>query len=153
MGEKLKDLTRRQMLESLTIDQLKTLARDWWGLKPPYTTGVRGIYEKKLTTKKDFVSLLLSKIYTKKVLITAIKKQSRVTTVQKRRLERLVNHRCEACRKPLGLTPDVHHITPRNEGGSNADSNLIVLCPNCHRKAHSEAYTRKRLKEFIRKRK
>ncbi len=150
MGEKLKDLTRRQMLESLTLNQLKILARDWWGLKPPYTTGIR---TKKLSTKKDFVGLFLTKIYTKQALIKAIKKQANVPTAQKRRLERLVNHRCEICRKPLGLTPDIHHIIPRNEGGSSANNNLIILCPNCHRKAHSKVYTRKQLRDFIKRRK
>lgn len=32
---------------------------------------------------------------------------------------------------------DIHHIVPRHKGGTNELSNLIVLCPNCHRMAHS----------------
>jgi len=42
--------------------------------------------------------------------------------------------RCEKCGIGLGdLVPDIHHIdgNPQN----NEPSNLIVLCPNCHRKA------------------
>lgn len=27
---------------------------------------------------------------------------------------------------------EVHHIIPRCDGGKNEDSNLQVLCPNCH---------------------
>lgn len=31
---------------------------------------------------------------------------------------------------------EFHHITPVKDGGTNDLSNLIVLCPNCHKKAH-----------------
>ncbi|MBP2198913.1 HNH endonuclease signature motif containing protein [Pantoea cypripedii] len=31
---------------------------------------------------------------------------------------------------------EVHHIIPLSEGGADEASNLIVLCPNDHRKAH-----------------
>ena len=34
---------------------------------------------------------------------------------------------------------DVHHITPRAEGGKNFVSNGVVLCPNCHRVAHEQS--------------
>lgn len=67
--------------------------------------------------------------------------------------ERLANHKCEACNQKLEVTPHVHHITPKVDGGSNADSNLIVLCRNCHGKAHGRTYTNKQLKGFIKKRK
>jgi 5-methylcytosine-specific restriction endonuclease McrA len=33
-------------------------------------------------------------------------------------------------------TCDVHHIVPRAQGGTNANENLTILCPNCHRMAH-----------------
>lgn len=33
---------------------------------------------------------------------------------------------------------DVHHIVPRNQGGSNQMSNLILLCRKCHDAAHGE---------------
>jgi len=29
---------------------------------------------------------------------------------------------------------DVHHIIPRSMGGTDKRSNLIELCPNCHRR-------------------
>lgn len=32
---------------------------------------------------------------------------------------------------------DIHHIIPKKFGGDNSDDNLINLCPNCHREAHS----------------
>ena len=34
-------------------------------------------------------------------------------------------------------TCDIHHIIPKSKGGSNDDSNLIIVCPNCHRIIHS----------------
>lgn len=34
-------------------------------------------------------------------------------------------------------TCDVHHIISKKDGGSNDNSNLIILCPNCHRELHS----------------
>lgn len=43
--------------------------------------------------------------------------------------------KCEKCKISLkGLKPDLHHKNqdPRDHGFAN----LIVLCPNCHRKAH-----------------
>ena len=36
---------------------------------------------------------------------------------------------------------DVHHIIPRKQGGTNDNSNLTILCPNCHRKAHENLIT------------
>lgn len=44
------------------------------------------------------------------------------------------NQHCEWCEEWVD-TPEIHHITPRSEGGKNIAENLIVLCPNCHRKA------------------
>jgi hypothetical protein len=32
---------------------------------------------------------------------------------------------------------DTHHIVSRTYNGSNKQSNLTKLCPNCHRKVHS----------------
>jgi len=39
---------------------------------------------------------------------------------------------------------DLHHILPRSKGGSDLNENLTVLCPNCHRLAHT-----KKLKTFV----
>jgi 5-methylcytosine-specific restriction endonuclease McrA len=42
---------------------------------------------------------------------------------------------------------DIHHLLPKSKGGSDEFSNLIALCPNCHRLAHEEKYTLEELKE------
>ena len=41
---------------------------------------------------------------------------------------------CEECQKAGRLTPaeEVHHIIPLSKGGTNADSNLMSLCKQCH---------------------
>ena len=31
-----------------------------------------------------------------------------------------------------------HHITPKSEGGSDMNSNRVLLHPNCHRQIHSQ---------------
>jgi len=45
-------------------------------------------------------------------------------------------HRCQApgCRHTRFL--EIHHLTPRSRGGTNAEENLITLCNSCHRLKH-----------------
>lgn len=35
-------------------------------------------------------------------------------------------------------TCDLHHIIPRKNNGSDDVNNLIIVCPNCHRKIHNK---------------
>lgn len=42
--------------------------------------------------------------------------------------------RCVVC--GFDLVTDVHHVTPRHQGGADELSNLLTLCPNHHRLAH-----------------
>ena len=56
---------------------------------------------------------------------------------------------CEWCGEEID-SPDIHHIKPREEGGPNKKSNLIVLCPTCHRKADRGVISRSKLKYQIR---
>ena len=57
---------------------------------------------------------------------------------------------CEWCGADLDQ-PEIHHIVPRREGGPNERSNLIVLCPNHHRKADAGAISRSKLKAKVRR--
>lgn len=43
---------------------------------------------------------------------------------------------------------DIHHIIPRSNGGKDEMSNLIIVCPNCHRICHT---TQKYSKEYLQK--
>lgn len=48
--------------------------------------------------------------------------------------KRFYGDRCMRC-DWADDTCDVHHITPRRDGGTDEMHNLAVLCPNCHRMA------------------
>lgn len=43
---------------------------------------------------------------------------------------------------------EIHHIVPVSEGGSGKLDNLIMLCPNCHKKADYGVITRDELKKY-----
>lgn len=46
---------------------------------------------------------------------------------------------CEECLKVGRYVPvdEVHHIVPLEDGGTNADDNLVSLCRSCHAKTRS----------------
>ena len=44
---------------------------------------------------------------------------------------------CEVCGTAIVKDLEVHHITPRAEGGGNHLRNLVVLCELCHDKHHA----------------
>lgn len=60
--------------------------------------------------------------------------------------------KCELCRKEGFVTfrgtifAEVHHITPLSEYGKDSPDNVIVLCPDDHRRAH-HSRERDKLKE------
>ena len=57
---------------------------------------------------------------------------------------------CQLCgTSGIGKVLEVHHIIPRNSGGSNKPSNLICLCHNCHiNKVHSNKNDNKYFREL-----
>ena len=64
-----------------------------------------------------------------------------------------VGNRCEhpTCRIQHPL--EVHHITPREQGGLNKVWNLIVLCPTCHELAQRNSYSKSLLKQWTQRHK
>jgi DNA mismatch repair protein MutS len=50
---------------------------------------------------------------------------------------KLQRQACEVCGHQIVKDLEVHHITPRAEGGSNVLRNLAVLCETCHDKHHN----------------
>ncbi len=54
----------------------------------------------------------------------------------KQKLAHARNGICEACGEPNYAILQVHHIKERHRGGTNAMSNLRLLCPNCHATHH-----------------
>lgn len=55
---------------------------------------------------------------------------------------------CENCKWQDGPR-DVHHILPVCKGGKNEMTNLITLCPNCHRLAHRDLLSEDKLKKLV----
>ena len=47
----------------------------------------------------------------------------------------LSGHRCTICHAPW---LEIHHIKELADGGETTYENMIVLCPNCHTRVHSE---------------
>jgi 5-methylcytosine-specific restriction protein A len=51
---------------------------------------------------------------------------------------------CDECLNPAPFARktdgrpylEVHHVVPLSKGGHDSVSNVVALCPNCHRKAH-----------------
>ena len=78
------------------------------------------------------------------------------SAVLKERVKSLYDYRCQVCGDVIlctGWTPgqtrtlewmhlsnDAHHILPLSKGGSDSASNMLCLCPSCHRKFHSGQY-------------
>jgi hypothetical protein len=63
-------------------------------------------------------------------------KRKAISKVVRDRLLVDAMHRCCLCPEHADVT-DVHHIVPISEDGPNTADNLMVVCPNCHRKIHS----------------
>ena len=55
---------------------------------------------------------------------------------------------CEQCQEKNYAILQVHHIKERHKGGSDALSNLQLLCPNCHT-THHYGYSLYKSKKMI----
>jgi hypothetical protein len=53
------------------------------------------------------------------------------------------DHTCQNCGKRGDTKFHIHHIWKRNEGGGDADDNLMTLCPSCHPVADKSLYNPK----------
>ena len=62
----------------------------------------------------------------------------RVTAVTKKK-KRLIKQRGNSCQM-CGATGTLHahHITPMSDGGTDDDSNLLLVCADCHLKVHGK---------------
>lgn len=67
--------------------------------------------------------------------IEAARKDLELKAWSKTRLEILErdNHTCQVCDKKMQRL-DIHHILPKNSGGTNHSDNLITVCQSCHKK-------------------
>ena len=47
------------------------------------------------------------------------------------------------------LNADVHHILPLSQGGSDLLENMLCLCPNCHRRFHTQEHLLKKAESSL----
>jgi len=76
-----------------------------------------------------------------------------LTKQQKDEILIRANYQCEwpPCKNKYNIVPEVHHIVPREMGGSNKKNNLIALCPNHHKQLQSGVLSRSALKDVVRR--
>ncbi len=58
--------------------------------------------------------------------------------LSKRTISKIIKRldlKCSRCGWDEGVC-DIHHINPKNNGGTDDHTNLTYICPNCHRLAH-----------------
>ncbi len=72
------------------------------------------------------------------------KERKAVGSVKKRDILLRQKAKCYSCRKliSVGVKPHIHHRD--GNPSNNSDKNLIMLCPNCHSKAHEYKEVTKR---------
>ena len=93
------------------------------------------------------ISELLFGEATGKKLKTAKKPRKTVSITVQKRLFIRSKGKCEKCRKTFTTTPDFHH--KNGNSNNNTFSNIVVVCPNCHRAIHQKSkITKKRIKKL-----
>lgn len=61
-----------------------------------------------------------------------------ISKATRRKIENYWNNECSICSSRDFL--EIHHITPKQQGGTDDYDNLILLCACCHAKIHNRAY-------------
>lgn len=64
----------------------------------------------------------------------ATKEKRNVTALQKKKIAASQEWKCGNCKSLLDETYEVDHRVALFNGGSNDESNLVALCPHCHRR-------------------
>ncbi len=59
------------------------------------------------------------------------KRKRTLTSADKRRIAAKQNYKCKKCKRLLSVY-HIDHIKEFSGGGSDRESNLQALCPNCH---------------------
>ena len=62
------------------------------------------------------------------------KEKRNVTGLMKKKVAASQQWKCGACKETLDETYEVDHKLALFKGGTNDESNLVALCPHCHRK-------------------
>jgi len=75
----------------------------------------------------------------------------KLTPARELKIKDAVGNKCEMPRCK-NRAYEIHHIKPRSENGQDIASNLIVLCANHHKDAHSGRINRTELSNIVTKR-
>jgi len=59
-----------------------------------------------------------------------------ITTKTRKAVYARDDYSCVLCRDNRAI--HLHHFIPRGSGGHDFESNLVCLCPTCHRVVHGE---------------
>lgn len=59
-----------------------------------------------------------------------------LTKARRKAVYRRDGFACVLCGRADGL--QIHHVTPKSQGGPDESWNLVTLCPMCHQLAHGE---------------
>jgi len=73
----------------------------------------------------------------RKLVVRIVRRNKRAAN----KLKKLYNGRCQVCRMTFKTKhgenyAEIHHLKPIGEEGSDRPSNMVVVCPTCHRKFH-----------------
>ena len=75
------------------------------------------------------------------------KRERKLTSADKKRIAAKQGYKCKNCHETFGTVYHIDHIKPHSEGGSDLDSNLQALCPNCHaEKTEADRHKKKQAK-------
>ena len=75
------------------------------------------------------------------------KRKRKLSSADKKRIAAQQSWKCASCRETLPATYHVDHKKRFSDGGSDKESNLQALCPNCHaHKTENERHKKKQQK-------
>ena len=86
------------------------------------------------TEMKNIVSLIQQIIKEQKPTKITATAERNVSGLMKKRIASNQQWKCGMCKTTLDETYEVDHSLALYKGGTNESSNLVALCPNCHRK-------------------
>lgn len=68
-----------------------------------------------------------------------------ISKATRNKIEKVWNYKCAVCGNNDFL--EIHHLTPKEQGGSDEYDNLILLCACCHAGIHKKAYNPQNYKQ------
>lgn len=68
-----------------------------------------------------------------------------ISKATRNKIEKVWNYKCAVCGNNDFL--EIHHLTPKEQGGSDEYDNLILLCACCHAGIHKKTYNPQNYKQ------